>query len=189
LVVVSAMEIMARRKTQMFNSKVKSNGNGNGNGHGPGHGMAKGDVGSRLPTTAASAPAAAPTPEAATAPAAPAPMTVNVIGKGTVIDGNISAEGDLTVEGTVRGDVTTKTKLIAGPGSLIEGNLTADHAEIAGRVKGTVNARGLLVIKTTCVIEGDVITRNLNVESGSTFNGRFQVGGPSGSPEESVFGN
>lgn len=100
----------------------------------------------------------------------------NVIGKGTVIEGNIIAEGDLVVEGTVRGDVTTKTSLLVGPSCIIEGNILAQHAEVAGRVKGTVQALGLLVIKSSSMIDGDVLTKNLNVESGSTFNGRFTVG-------------
>lgn len=100
----------------------------------------------------------------------------NVIARGTVIEGNIIAEGDLIIEGTVRGDVTTKTTLIAGPTCIIEGNILADHAEVAGQVKGTVQALGLLVIKSSSMIDGDVLTKNLNVESGSTFNGRFTVG-------------
>ena len=101
----------------------------------------------------------------------------NAIGKGTVIEGNVYAEGDLLVEGTVKGDVTTKTKLVVGVSALIEGNILAQHAEIAGRVQGTVKALGLLVINSSGTILGDVITKDLNVESGSTFNGRLQVGG------------
>lgn len=101
----------------------------------------------------------------------------NVIGKGTVIAGNVLAEGDLVVEGIVRGDVTTKTKLVVGPSAIIEGNIFAQHAEIAGRVQGTVKALGLLVINSSGTVMGDVITKDLNVESGSTFNGRLQVGG------------
>ena len=100
----------------------------------------------------------------------------NVIGKGTIIQGNIVAEGDLVIEGTVRGDVTTKTSLIIGPTCIVEGNIVAEHAEVAGQVKGTVQALGLLVIKSSSMIDGDVLTKNLNVESGSTFNGRFTVG-------------
>jgi len=100
----------------------------------------------------------------------------NMIGKGTVIEGNIIAEGDLIIEGTVRGDVTTKTTLIVGPTCVIEGNIVAEHAEVAGQVKGTVQALGLLIIKSSSMIDGDVLTKNLNVESGSTFNGRFTVG-------------
>lgn len=104
-------------------------------------------------------------------------MLQNLIGKGTVIEGNVHAEGDLMVEGIVKGDVTTKTKLVCGPSALIEGNILAQHAEIAGRVHGTVKALGLLVINSSGTILGDVITKDLNVESGSTFNGRLQVGG------------
>lgn len=126
-------------------------------------------------------PAVAPTTTAPAAvaetkkPAAPAPCQ-NVIGKGTVIEGNVIAEGDLVIEGIVRGDVTTKTSLAIGPTCAIEGNILAQHAEVAGTVRGTVQALGLLVIKSSGVIDGDVITKNLNVESGSTFNGRCQVG-------------
>lgn len=101
----------------------------------------------------------------------------NVIGKGTVIDGNVTAEGDLILEGTVRGDVATKASLIVSPSAIIEGNIAAHHAEVSGRVNGTVQAYGLLIIKSSGIIDGDVITKNLNVESGSTFNGRFKVGG------------
>lgn len=101
----------------------------------------------------------------------------NVIGKGTIIEGNVQAAGDLTIEGIVKGDVTTKTKLIVGAEALIEGNILSQHAEIAGRVQGTVKAMGLLVINSKGTIIGDVITKDLNVESGSTFNGRLQVGG------------
>lgn len=109
--------------------------------------------------------------------AAPHNARQNVIGKGTVIEGNVQAEGDLVVEGIVRGDVTTKTKLVVGTLAIIEGNILAQHAEIAGRVQGTVKALGLLVINSSGTILGDVITKDLNVESGSSFLGRLQVGG------------
>lgn len=109
--------------------------------------------------------------------AEPREVLHNVIGKGTVIEGNVQAEGDLVIEGVVKGDVTTKTKLVTGASSIIDGNILAQHAEIAGRVQGTVKALGLLVINSSGTILGDVITKDLNVESGSTFNGRLQVGG------------
>jgi cytoskeletal protein CcmA (bactofilin family) len=140
---------------------------------------AKSSNGTHLPTTR-------PEPPAPAAP--PAPKSQNVIGKGTVIEGNISADSDLLLEGTVRGDVSTKTTLIVAQGAVIEGNLAAQHAEIAGQVHGTVQASGLLTIKATGVIDGDVITTNLNVEAGSAFTGRFQVGPAKSSNANSVLG-
>ena len=86
--------------------------------------------------------------------------------------------------------------MLIGPSCVIEGNILAQHAEVAGRVKGTVQALGLLVIKSSSMIDGDVLTKNLNVESGSTFNGRFTVGSvtstetmPTKKPESVAVGN
>ena len=116
-------------------------------------------------------------PDARNAARAKPAVSQNVIGKGTIIDGNLTAEGDLILEGTVRGDVATKATLMVSPTAIVEGNIVAHHAEVSGRVNGTVQAHGLLIIKASGIIDGDVITKNLNVESGSTFNGRFKVGG------------
>lgn len=106
----------------------------------------------------------------------------NVICKGTIINGNIIAEGVLAIDGTVRGDVETKSTLFLGPTGVIEGNIIAANAEVAGQIKGTVKTSGLLVIKSSSVIDGDVFTKNLNVESGSTFNGKFSVGSVTSKP-------
>jgi cytoskeletal protein CcmA (bactofilin family) len=119
--------------------------------------------------------------EQAARPSAPAPKTESqaqtgtVIAAGTVITGNISAEGDVRVDGTVKGDVSTKAHLVVGSQASVEGNLASEHAEIAGKVTGTIKA-GMVTIRSTSAIVGDVITKDLNVEAGSAFNGRFQVG-------------
>ena len=86
----------------------------------------------------------------------------NIICKGTIIDGNLTVEGDVILEGTVRGDVSTKSTLVVCTTAVVEGNIAANHAEVAGRVNGTVQAYGLLIIKASGIIEGDVITKNLN---------------------------
>ncbi|MEZ6148013.1 MAG: polymer-forming cytoskeletal protein [Planctomycetaceae bacterium] len=100
----------------------------------------------------------------------------NYISAGTVIEGNIVSSEDLQIDGTVKGDIKTSSKLVLGEDSIIEGNIIAEEAEVAGRIQGTVQTKGLLAIKKTCVIDGDIVTKSLNVESGSSFNGRCKVG-------------
>ncbi|MCA9077269.1 MAG: polymer-forming cytoskeletal protein [Planctomycetaceae bacterium] len=100
----------------------------------------------------------------------------NYISAGTVIEGNIVSSEDLQIDGTVKGDIQTSSKLILGEDSIIEGNIMAEEAEVSGRITGTVQAKGLLAIMKTCVIDGDIVTKSLNVESGSSFNGRCKVG-------------
>lgn len=125
-------------------------------------------------------PAAAPV--AVAAPAAvqepPAPKTPkNYISAGTVIEGNIVSHEDIRLDGTVKGDIKTTGSLVLGKESNVEGNILAAEAEVAGTITGTVESKGSLTIRATCRIMGDIVTKSLNVESGSSFNGRCKVGG------------
>jgi len=124
--------------------------------------------------TQADKPATAETKPAPKADEAPAQM--NYISKGTVVEGNIVSHEDLTLDGTVKGDIKTSACLTLGQNSVVEGNILSSEAVVAGRITGTVESKGLLTIKSTCVIEGDIVTKSLNVESGSSFNGRCKVG-------------
>jgi cytoskeletal protein CcmA (bactofilin family) len=103
----------------------------------------------------------------------------NTIAHGTVIEGNIITDGELQLDGTVKGDIRTNGRLIVSDNAFVEGNIFASQADVAGRITGTVECSGLLVIKASCIINGDIITKSLNVESGSTFDGRCKVGATS----------
>lgn len=117
-----------------------------------------------------------PMPEKVTAPVQAAAAAKNFIAAGTVVEGNIVTEGELQLEGTVKGDIRTDGKLVVSENAFVEGNIYAAQADVAGRITGTVECSGLLVIKASCIINGDIITKSLNVESGSTFDGRCKVG-------------
>jgi cytoskeletal protein CcmA (bactofilin family) len=137
--------------------------------------MFKSKKGSVSDIAADQAPLPSSTHAAAPLPA-PEPLRPNYISARTVIEGNIISHEDLTLDGRVKGDVKTSARLCLGPESVVEGNIVAAEAEVAGRITGTVESKGLLAIKSTCRIEGDIITRSLHVESGSSFNGRCKVG-------------
>jgi cytoskeletal protein CcmA (bactofilin family) len=100
----------------------------------------------------------------------------NIFGKGTVITGNLETYGNIRVEGKIIGDLKTKSKAVMGHSSNVEGNILAQNAEIAGQVMGTVEVSELLILKPSAVINGDIITNKLIVESGATFNGGCKMG-------------
>lgn len=130
----------------------------------------KEDLAARPPLASTAPPRLEPVPT----PARPALR--NYVSAGTVIEGSIVSSEDLEIDGTVRGDVRTSARLVLGKESCVEGNLVAAEAEVAGLITGTVESKGLLSIRATCRIEGDIVTQSLNVESGSSFNGRCKVG-------------
>lgn len=102
--------------------------------------------------------------------------STNQIGKGTVIQGNIETFGDLRIDGKLVGDLKTKSKAVFGQSSVVEGNVIAQNAEVEGHVTGTVEVTDVLILKATAVIDGDIVTDKLIVESGAMFNGGCKMG-------------
>lgn len=100
----------------------------------------------------------------------------NIIGKGTTLEGNIEAYGNIRIEGRVVGSIVTKSKVALGKSCKVEGNILAQNAEVAGEVKGIVEVSDLLLLKSSAVIHGDIITNKLIVEAGATFNGGCKMG-------------
>jgi len=100
----------------------------------------------------------------------------NTIGKGTILEGNIETYGNIRIEGKVVGNVKSKSKVALGNSSHVDGNIIAQNADIEGEVKGRIEITELLVLKATAVINGDIITGKLVVESGAVFNGSCKMG-------------
>ncbi len=100
----------------------------------------------------------------------------NIIGKGTLMEGSLETFGNIRVEGRVVGNIKTKSKVALGQSSHCDGNILAQNAEVAGEVTGTVEVTELLLLKPTAIINGDIITNKLIVESGATFNGGCKMG-------------
>lgn len=100
----------------------------------------------------------------------------NIIGKGTIVEGNIETFGNVRIEGKVVGNIKTKSKAAFGHSSQVVGNILAQNAEVAGHVTGTVEVTEQLVLKPTAVVDGDIVTNKLIVESGASFNGGCKMG-------------
>lgn len=95
----------------------------------------------------------------------------NTISEGTVIVGNLNAEGDLRVEGQIIGTLVCNSKLIVSESGYIEGNVDARNATVEGEIKGNVVTRELLQIDKTGKIFGDIFTQKLVVQMGAIFTG------------------
>jgi cytoskeletal protein CcmA (bactofilin family) len=100
----------------------------------------------------------------------------NTIGKGTTIEGNLETYGNIRVDGRVVGNIITKSKLVLGQSSYVDGNVLAQNAEVLGEVRGKIEVTDLLTLKPSAVIHGDIVTNKLIVETGAKFNGGCKMG-------------
>ena len=102
--------------------------------------------------------------------------TVNIIGAGTVIEGEIKSNGDLRIDGKIIGSVTTKAKVVVGGTGIIEGDVNCQNADISGAIKGKTMVGETLYLKSTAKVNGDIVTGKLVVEVGANFTGNCNMG-------------
>lgn len=102
--------------------------------------------------------------------------SINLIGAGTVIEGDIRSNGDLRIDGAVHGNVHSKAKVVIGNTGMIEGNVSCLNADISGTIKGKTSVNELLFLKASSKINGDIITGKLIVEVGASFTGSCNMG-------------
>jgi cytoskeletal protein CcmA (bactofilin family) len=99
----------------------------------------------------------------------------NILGNGTTVEGSIATAGNLRIDGKIIGAITSKAKLILGPNAWVKGNIIAQNADVEGAVEGTIDVSGLLTLKRTAVIKGDISTGKLVFEEGAKFNGKCKM--------------
>ena len=101
----------------------------------------------------------------------------NRISAGTVITGDIKAKGGFRIEGTLKGTLVTTGKVVISKGGLIDGHLSCQNADFEGKFKGKLNVAEILTLRSSAVIDGEVVAGKLAVEPGATFNATCEMKG------------
>ena len=105
----------------------------------------------------------------------PSVPQVNMIVEGTVFEGTLRSENDLRISGRIVGKLHVGGKAFVAPGGVVEGELIATNAEVAGSVQGELKIKELLILKGSARVDGNIEAVRLIVEEGSSFNGKCQM--------------
>ena len=98
------------------------------------------------------------------------------IGKSITINGDLTGEEDLVIEGKVEGKVTLpNSQLTIGANGSIKAEVQAKSVVVIGRVSGNVRGTERVEIQATGIVEGDVIAPRLVVAEGAVVNGSIQM--------------
>ncbi len=110
-----------------------------------------------------------------------------IIGKGTVIEGLLTVQNSLRIDGRVTGQVQVSDSLVVGKEGEIEGEVKVRNAIIGGRVKNRVVATGKVVLESHAMVHGEVKTSKLVIDEGAVFDGNCAMsedGRPLALPEQ-----
>lgn len=99
-------------------------------------------------------------------------VEINIIANGTVIEGKISTQGSMRIDGRVIGNVHVNGNLTIGTTGEVNGDIEAKNAIIGGKVNGTIIVAEKLVFESKAVIKGDIKASKLVVDEGAIFDGK-----------------
>ena len=100
---------------------------------------------------------------------------LNVIGEGTSIQGDIQSNGDIRIDGSLVGNLSTQGKLVIGNSGKITGDIQCKNAEISGGIEGKITVAELLSLKASAKLHGDIITKKLAIEPNAVFTGTCKM--------------
>lgn len=104
---------------------------------------------------------------------------VSVIGPTLVFKGELSADEDLVIEGTIEGTIAHHKKhLTIGQQGRVKADLHANAVIIEGRVDGDVYSDGVVRLAKTSFVNGNIHCARVQMEDGARFNGRIRMEEP-----------
>lgn len=99
----------------------------------------------------------------------------SIIGRSTLIKGDMKVDGSLKMDGRIEGNVSASEIFIAGKDSTTKGNVQCKGAIIAGRIDGNVSAHTTVEMQQGAHIVGDIICKGLIVQDGVFFEGNCRM--------------
>ena len=91
-----------------------------------------------------------------------------LIGEHISINGDIRGEGDLVIEGTVKGSVILdKYHLTVGPKGHVDAEINAGNVTVSGRLTGNITALDKVAITKDADFNGVIKAKRFSVEDGA----------------------
>ncbi|MCR4337919.1 MAG: polymer-forming cytoskeletal protein [Candidatus Omnitrophica bacterium] len=82
---------------------------------------------------------------------------------------------NLKMNGNFQGTLDVQGTLTIGNSAIVEAEILGENVVIAGKVRGNIIAKKMLVLMPTSVVTGDISTPRLNIVEGAVFHGRCQM--------------
>jgi cytoskeletal protein CcmA (bactofilin family) len=101
----------------------------------------------------------------------------SVLGRSTVVRGNVRGTGALEIFGRVEGDVTITGELVIGEGGAVKGDVTGGYVTISGAVQGDVRATEAVMLESGARVVGDLSAPRIGVATGALVRGVVRTEG------------
>lgn len=121
---------------------------------------------------------AKPAQESFTEPANPPASSGRsaLIGPGIHINGDISGDENLVIEGKVDGKIRLENNRVeVGQGGSVKADITAKVIKIAGEVRGDITGMEKVIITPSGNVHGNIVAPRMTLEDGAIFKGSIDM--------------
>ena len=98
-----------------------------------------------------------------------------IVGSGTSILGNIEAGGFTRIDGNMQGDLKARGRVVIGERARMKSNVSGTFVTVGGVIFGNVLASERLIVLSTGLVMGDIITRRIQADEGCLIHGQVRV--------------
>jgi cytoskeletal protein CcmA (bactofilin family) len=99
-----------------------------------------------------------------------------VIGQSVTIRGELAGKEDLYIDGVLEGTIALQeSRLTVGPNARVMADVDAREVVIFGLVEGNLSASGLIELRASAVVKGDILAARLSIEENACMKGRVDL--------------
>ena len=104
-----------------------------------------------------------------------APANGCTIGPGISINGRLTGDEEVTVEGRVEGTVSLDSHLVVAEDGTVVAEIDVDSITVQGTLDGDIVARDTVRLTPGCNVTGNIRAPRINIEEGAMFKGNIDM--------------
>lgn len=98
------------------------------------------------------------------------------LGQGSRVDGRLTFDGSVRIDGHIEGEISAQDTVIIGEGAVVNAQIQANTIVVQGRVNGDITARKKVELRAPAKLVGNINTPSLVIHEGVTFEGHCTMG-------------
>ena len=102
-------------------------------------------------------------------------MASTVIGAGITIEGEVSADDEIVVMGTIRGKLHGKDRVAIENGAVVEADVSGGPMSVAGTVTGNITSHDRVDLQAGAKVVGNVKATRITIADGAQFKGNVDM--------------
>ena len=105
------------------------------------------------------------------------PRKASVLGPTLKFKGELTAEEDLLIQGSIEGSIKHSSSLTIGESGRVKADVSAEYVAVEGNVEGDIHGTQSVTIRESANINGNISSPTVSLLEGATFNGNIDMTG------------